>query len=137
MIGLLVGFRFHPPAKLLLPGLSLGQPLQLIAEPDNPYDPLAVAVFLTTDDPFLETLSDETHAALDEALPSMGWTIQRLVEASPIQLGYLARQANKDLIKKQAQLELSAANRFIPFITQSAANASLLWGPNSEPLIKA
>ena len=42
----LVGMHFRPPAKQLLPFIPLTTPLVLRPEPDNPYDPKAIQVWL-------------------------------------------------------------------------------------------
>ena len=41
----LVGAFFRPPAKFLLQVLPSGAPLELRPEPENPYDPQAIAVW--------------------------------------------------------------------------------------------
>ena len=40
----IVGAYYHPPAKALIDALAVDTPLLLIAEPDNAYDPNAIAV---------------------------------------------------------------------------------------------
>jgi hypothetical protein len=42
----LVGSRFYPPAVAILASLGMDEPLILRREPENPYDPNAIEVFL-------------------------------------------------------------------------------------------
>lgn len=92
---LLVGAHFHPPAKALLEHLPTGCALQLVPEPDNPYDEsgLAVGVWIAP-----SAIPESQHAALREALPPMGqdWD-QLLAEGEPLQLGHIAKTGGRPL----------------------------------------
>lgn len=46
----IVGANFHPPATQILKLLPLNTPLVLYPEPDNPYDPNAIAVYIAQKD---------------------------------------------------------------------------------------
>lgn len=95
LTSLLVGAHFHPPAKLLLEHLPTGTPLELIPEPDNPYDEsgLALGVWLRP-----EAVPESQWASLRETLPGMGqdWD-QVLFIGEPLQLGHLAKSGGKPL----------------------------------------
>lgn len=127
-IGLLVGAHFRPPAKAVLAALPSETPLALRAEPENPYDTQAMAVYLTMSD--LEVAvgpGTPRRIALEDSLPSMGWAWEALcASGDTIQLGYLARQGNKDLNKVPG---LKAAPAF------TEGDAVLKWGANGEALV--
>lgn len=42
----IVGGRHHPPSLALLNVMPVGQPLEVVPEPDNQFDPNAIAVWL-------------------------------------------------------------------------------------------
>lgn len=88
----IVGDHFRPPAKALLKVLPFGTPLQLVAEPSNPYDPNAVKVMLQSKD-IPHTLKDnfEIEAA------KYGFDFAQLMEQSEWQLGYIPRDRAADL----------------------------------------
>jgi len=78
---LLVGQVFHPGAVAVLThGLRQGAPVTLVAEPENPYDALAVRVEVARS----EVL---TCDALEEALAGFGLTFRTL--SDPFVLGHL------------------------------------------------
>lgn len=128
-IGLLVGAHFRPPAKAVLQALPSECPLRVVPEPENPYDAQAMAVFLQIAD--LEIAvgpGTPRRIALEDALPGAGWTWEALVaNGDAIQLGYLAREGNKDLSKVQG---LQAAPAF------AEGDAVLKWGANGEALVQ-
>ena len=117
---ILVGAHFRPPASLLLAELPSGFPLELRPEPENPYDPMAVAIWITIDPRYLPP---------DDALISVGWTQLDLLSKTEIQLGYLARQGNKVLSRHPGLISASEALALLP------CEAVLQWGPNGEPFI--
>ena len=82
----LVGAFFRPPAKQLLSVLPAGAQLQLLSDPDNPWDPKAIMVLV---DPRSE-IPEESTAQLDLALSGTGWIAEEiLASAEPQHLGYL------------------------------------------------
>ncbi len=42
----IVGVKFHPPARAILAVLPVGTELELIPEPDNPYDENAIMIWI-------------------------------------------------------------------------------------------
>ncbi len=142
LYALLVGSHFRPPAKCVLSSLPSGTSLTLRPEPENPYDSEAVAVYLSP-----REIPESAHESLSRELPSFGSSLDELLsQEEPLHLGYLARESNKDL-KKRAEstgLELQTAAEVLqidhvraPFgKIENLAEASLLWGPNGESLIK-
>jgi len=84
----LVGAHFRPPAKALLASLPAGHPLELRPEPENPYDPNAVAVWLDT-----KTLPSEAREELAETLEGTGFDLESIDEQRDFHVGYMAREA--------------------------------------------
>lgn len=128
LTGLLVGSHFRPPAKQLLAVLPSGSKLELRPEPQNPYDPDAVAVYLAKS--VLMELPAKALASLEDSLPSCGWTIRLLQGQPEIQLGYLARAGNRDLGKLPHLLPARA------LADAKVTEALLLWGPNGEATVR-
>lgn len=52
----IVGANFHPPATQILKSLPLNTPLVLYPEPDNKYDPNAIAVYIHISEILFEKL---------------------------------------------------------------------------------
>ena len=88
----IVGAFFRPPAKLLLAHLALGVPLLLVAEPDNPYDPNAVAIWLRSAD-----IPVASHESLDEALPQVGLSLAQVLSQELWHLGYIPKEMAAEL----------------------------------------
>lgn len=80
----IVGSFYRPPAKLLLDKLPIQTPLTLMAEPENPHDANAIAIFLRgADVPELASLNDE--------LASFGTTLAQVRATEFIHVGYIPR----------------------------------------------
>lgn len=87
--GSLVGMRFRPPALEITQSLKPGDKLLARREPDNAYDPNAIAIFL--DPAQFDTVEDRNAAALLESLAQeLAWPE---VPDLPLQLGYINREA--------------------------------------------
>lgn len=82
----LVGQRFRPPAVALCQILPSGAKLSLRREPDNPYDPNAIQVWL---DP--AEIPSEALGELQLLAQGYGWTVPE-IQAQHHQLGYIARE---------------------------------------------
>lgn len=131
LYALLVGAHFRPPAVALLSALNGRTLLTLRPEPENPYDPQAMAVFWQPDQGDL-IVSD----AFIQALAGCGHTLETILDTpeGEWQLGYLARQGNRDLERKAAA---SPTGVLTPASdAPTGAKALLFWGPNSEPLVQ-
>lgn len=88
----LVGSYHRAPAKQVLSVLPIGSKLSLVPEPDNPYDPLAVQVFvhLGSNFPIAKTTQ------LSHALEGTGWdAVELLTSHEPLHLGYIPRSGTK------------------------------------------
>jgi hypothetical protein len=83
----IVGARFRPPAQGLIAALAVGTKLTLWAEPDNAYDPNAVAVWLNSVD-----IPLRAHAALEEGLPSYGSSLDTVLSTEKWHLGYIPKE---------------------------------------------
>lgn len=86
----IVAERFHPPATALMEAIAIGTPLILHAEPENPYDPNAVAIWLESKD-----IGDAAKVKLEDSLPRYGYTVEQVVEGGPWHLGYIPRELAK------------------------------------------
>ena len=88
----IVGAYYRPPAKALIDALAVGTPLMLMAEPENPYDPFAVAVWLNTSD-----IPVSANAKLEETLPQFGHDLSS-IQAEPCwHLGYVPKEMARTL----------------------------------------
>ena len=81
--------HFRPPARAILNALPAGHPLWLKPEPENPYDPNAVAVWFDA-----ETIrhSPEIQTELETTLPPMGGDLESLFEQRYWHVGYMAKE---------------------------------------------
>lgn len=82
----IVGAFYRPPAKILLDHLPVGQPLTLSAEPDNQYDPNAVAVWLNAVE-----LPLAAQESLEQVLPQFGFSIDQVLSQGFWHLGYIPK----------------------------------------------
>lgn len=89
----LVGAFYRPPAKALIDVLPIGTPLTLIAEPENQYDPNAVAVWLYSRD----IPEGAAHDKLSETLPAFGTDLDTVLSQEAWHLGYIAKEMAKQL----------------------------------------
>ena len=83
----IVGMFYRPPAKALIDVLAVGTPLLLIAEPDNAYDPNAIAVWLHSRD-----IPEASHPMLEETLPPFGKSLEEVLSEEEWHLGYIAKE---------------------------------------------
>lgn len=88
----LVGMRFRPPAEAILSVLPLDQPLSVIPEPDNGFDPNALKVELIVST-FPITLDEE----LSSLLPGYGFSLEEFFSQESWHIGYIAKEFAKDL----------------------------------------
>lgn len=97
---LIVGSHFRPPAKQLLAVLAAGHSLRLEEDNENAYDAAAVRVMLDlTDAGGMPLLGEAQLKILEAELPGAGMTVEQLVSAGPIQLGFVPAQDGKPLAK--------------------------------------
>lgn len=82
----IVGAFYRPPAQALLSVLPSGAPLMLRAEPDNPADPNAVAVWLKT-----STIPSAAHETLEENVEGYGFALDAILAEAEWHLGYIPR----------------------------------------------
>lgn len=83
----IVGAFYRPPAKALIDALPIGTRLQLIAEPDNAFDPNAIAVWLEVKD-----IPESVHSTLEESLPAFGHSLDTLKAQDAWHLGYVPKE---------------------------------------------
>lgn len=86
------GAYFRPPAKALLDALSVGTPLTLLAEPDNEYDPNAIAVWLAS-----ASIPETSHAALRAGLGPFGSSLEEVLDIEWHHVGYIPKENAADL----------------------------------------
>jgi hypothetical protein len=88
----IVGMKFRPPAQVLINALAVGTPLTAIAEPENAYDPNAIAIWLYTKD-----IPEASQEALKETALSAGWTHTRIMAEEVFHLGYIPKEMAAEL----------------------------------------
>lgn len=133
--GVLVGAHFRPPAKLILECLPSGAPLQLIAEPDNPYDPQAVQVHIK-----LMEIPESQYPRLNSDLPAMGWDFEEFLvkrdKEESLQLGFLASGSNKKAFKDRSDCVANSvfleAQALRPW---AECKIVLAFGPDGQALV--
>jgi HIRAN domain len=109
----IVGMFYRPPAKALIDALTIGTPLFLLAEPDNQYDPNAVAVYLES-----HNIPENAIDALEESLPSFGFSWDSIIAQDQWHLGYIP----KDFAAQLRASETVVPNK--PVDVTFAVNAS-------------
>jgi hypothetical protein len=82
----IVGAFYRPPAKAIMDVLPIGTKLTLLAEPDNNFDPNAIAVWLSSED-----IPKVCYDRLEETLPDHGVTLESLLMTPDWHLGYIPR----------------------------------------------
>lgn len=133
---LLVGAFARPPAGAILAGVPRGTLVELRPEPENPYDPGAVAVWIST----AGLRADPGAAArVEEELLNFGQTLGDL--EAEVQLGYLAAAGGKPLRKAAEQGLEYASNQEAVGLAARAGGwdrvvALLAFGPNGENTVE-
>ena len=126
---LLVGSHFRPPAKAALTSLPAGQELELRPEPENPYDPNAIAVWLDC-----KTVDRRYDSGLEEALIGSGhdWTEIRSQEMQ-LHLGYVAATGGKPL----ANTDYPGNSEVLKALEEGGVlgRAKLGFDPSGKPLV--
>lgn len=116
----IVGMFYRPPAKALMDVLRNGTPLTLIAEPDNDFDPNAIAVWLYSRD----IPEGAAHAQLLETLPPFGFTLDKVLAEEAWQLGYVKKEMAKEL--READL--------VPI--DNPVEGVLVFSPSGAPMVR-
>jgi hypothetical protein len=88
----IVGGFYRPPALAIVNALPVGTPLFLSAEPDNPADANAVAVWIVS-----ECIPASAHPQLEEELPKCGLTLDHVLQEEQWHLGYIPKEFAKQL----------------------------------------
>jgi hypothetical protein len=134
LVTLIVGAHFRPPAKQLLAHLPTGAELKLIPDDSNEYDALAVKVQV---DPQLVPASQWNQ--LDAELLETGNTVEQVLSAGPVQLGFVPAQAGKPLEKARALEPHLAGNAQVRELLgleqsgQGVIRTQLAFGPDGSP----
>ena len=90
---LIVGAWHHPPAQAILDYLTYNAELLLRAEPQNPYDPNAIQIWVPRSAIEKIDLKDE----LDSRLRDFGTNLPELLKESMWHLGYIPRHDAEQL----------------------------------------
>lgn len=101
----IVGTFFRPAGKVILQELASGAALELVPEPDNPYDPNAVKVMVKA-----ASLPPATTPGLEEAVEGYGLDLEVLL-SSDFFLGYVAKNMTQHATPGQAVLAFDAAGK--------------------------
>ena len=106
----IVGMFYRPPAKVLVNVIAVGTPLTLLAEPDNPADPNAIAVYVKSSE-----IPETAHDALAEQLPEYGFSLDDILNQDEWHLGYIP--ANFAAQLKAAQIVVDDTPVEVKFCT--------------------
>lgn len=107
----IVGAFHRPPAKAIQDSLPLGHPLELVAEPDNPYDENAVMVLVTTES--LANLDPGILAHMRSQVESFGYDLDAIIEdLLNVQLGYIPRVMTHEVLPRLVEGKLPAKVTF-------------------------
>lgn len=87
IVGSFYGPQRGSPSPALVNCLAIGTPLFLIAEPDNPADPNAIAVYVES-----ENLTPQMQNYLEENLGAFGFTLEQILAQDAWHLGYIPKQ---------------------------------------------
>jgi hypothetical protein len=88
MIYPIVGAHFHRPAKAILAVLPIGTLLDVIPEPDNEYDPNAIAIWVKSDQ-----IPREAAGELDNLSKGYGFNAEEILQPGDMwMLGYIPRE---------------------------------------------
>jgi len=93
MIYPIVGAHFHRPAKAILAILPTGTPLDLIPEPENEYDPNAIAIWLKS-----EHIPQNAAQELHSLSQPYGYSAEEILSPGENwMLGYIPREIAQKL----------------------------------------
>src|SRR6266436_929887 len=82
----IVGMKFHPPARTILAILPIGTELELIPEPENPYDPNAIMIWING-----QMIPKQCHIELESLASGYGFSADQIVNEY-WHLGYIPRE---------------------------------------------
>lgn len=123
--GLIAGAYFRPPAKQILAVLPAGAELWLEAEPENPYDCFAMKVMCRPQEIIPESQLD----LLAQSLEGTGSDIEEVMNATGLQLGFLAAQGNKNLGSYASNVAIAE------FMGKSQGEVRLSFAPDGRALV--
>lgn len=86
IVGMFFGPQHGSPSPALVNALAVGTPLWLIAEPDNPADTNAIAVYVKSAD-----LPEASYASLEESLPPFGFSLEQILAQEEWHCGYIPK----------------------------------------------
>jgi hypothetical protein len=86
IVGVFFGPQHGSPSPALIGALAVGTPLWLVAEPDNPADINAIAVYVKSAD-----LPEAGYGLLEEALPQFGFSLEQILAQEEWHLGYIPK----------------------------------------------
>lgn len=130
----LVGMKFHAPALAILQCLPNGAPVQLVPEPENPFDPNAIIVRVRAD-----AVPVDQHEKLALVLQGYGYTLDDFMgpvpdgENNPIwqmwHLGHVKANANQGG-------GASCASELAPLMAGRTLGAVLVFDMDGKPNIE-
>lgn len=91
----IVGAHFRPPAKAILSTLFGDCPLELRPEPDNPYDPNAIAVWINSKHINADHCDVE---ALASNAPFFGKSLEEIQHEAGWHLGYIRKEVAATIV---------------------------------------
>ena len=115
----IVGAHYRPPAKTIIDCLPVGAKLFMEAEPTNPYDGNAVAVYIRS-----ENIPQSAYETLEEHLANVGISLNELLSQEFWHLGYIPKNL-------AAQLRL---NNIVPL--DYKMEGTIGFSPSGKPMIR-
>lgn len=114
----LMGAHFRPPAKLLLSIMQTGYPLELRLEPENPYDPNAIAVWADAGDIDPELLqSKEAELSGSGDCPDFADELElKNWRRTSRHLGYIAKERTQE-VRDQTEVDEETGQPIMPEAT--------------------
>jgi len=88
----IVGAFYRPPAQAILSVLPSGAKLFILSEPENPYDPKAIAIYVNS-----KELSKIDKEVLESALEGSGTSPEDLFLQPSWPLGYIPRNETSQI----------------------------------------
>ena len=119
---LLVGTHFAKPGRALLEYLPNGSEVQLVREPENPYDANAILVLVGVDQ-----LLIEDKESLEAELEAFGFTLAEVMGQTNWPIGHVGASGGKPLERAlRAGLEVEGGGELLAFCSDPELPAGWL-----------
>ncbi len=130
---LITGGFARQPGNAVQQCLPSGCSLQIVPQPDNPYDPHALAV---TVDP--QEIPPGQYQELKDRLEGTGWELQDVLQGEAVQIGWVAATDGKPLARAgggPGNREFAQAAQQLGLPVEGPWSARLSFSPSGLPLV--